>query len=90
MTEARSDWLFTVAVLLLLSSEYPIAVTLVDEQVEAVAARVKGEVTEAPFVGLLTLTDPVLVVAGSTVVALLTVREMSVTQDEPLLPHAFT
>ena len=40
----------------LLSNEYPMAVTLVDEHVDAVAFKVNGDVTSVLFTGLLTVT----------------------------------
>ena len=41
---------------LLLSNEYPIAVTLFEEQTDEVADSLKDVETSAPFVGLLTVT----------------------------------
>ena len=41
---------------LLLSNEYPIALTLFDEQTDEVADSLKDVETSAPFVGLLTVT----------------------------------
>jgi hypothetical protein len=39
-----------------LSNEYPIALTLCDEQEVAIADSVKGDDTELPFTGVLTVT----------------------------------
>jgi hypothetical protein len=43
-------------VLLLLSNEYPMVTTLCDEQVAALAERVKGDETSVLFTGLFTVT----------------------------------
>jgi len=50
------DWLLMTVVSLLLSNEYPIALTFVEEQVVAYAERVNVVDTSASFAGLLTVT----------------------------------
>jgi len=80
--------LSTMAVLLLLSSEYPMAVTPWEEHVVAVALTVKGEPTVVLFAGLETTTSAVVV--GVEVVCVETLRETAATHTEPEFPHAFT
>src|SRR5215831_13293918 len=50
------DWPLITAVSLLLSNEYPIASTFVDEQTAAYADSLNGEETSESFAGLLTVT----------------------------------
>lgn len=104
MTTACTEVLFTMAVLELLSSEYPMALTRCEEQSEAVASSVKGDPTVALFKGLLTLTpfevaEEVVgagagvgagVGAGDVADAVVTSTVTSATHDAPLFPQAFT
>src|SRR6516225_3686765 len=53
------DWPLKVALLALLSNEYPMETTLWDEQVAALADRVNGVVTLVLFAGLLTVTPAI-------------------------------
>jgi len=59
------------------------ALVVCEEQVGAWAVRVKGEGTEAPLPGLLTVTPP-------EAAAAVTVMATSVTQTAPWLPQALT
>jgi hypothetical protein len=55
-TAAFTEVAYTIVVLVLLSSEYPIAAIACDEQDEAVACSANGEDTCAPVTGLITVT----------------------------------
>src|SRR5580658_7771524 len=61
-----------------------------DSQVEAVAERANGDVTEAPLAGLLTLTVPEALTEVLAATTLPTVTVTSVTHEAPSLPHALT
>jgi hypothetical protein len=66
------------------------ALTLSESQVEAAADRANGDVIEAPFAGLLTLTGSDALTELSVVTTLPTVKVTSVTHEAPWSPHAFT
>jgi len=63
-------------------------VTFCEEQSDALAARLKGEFTEAPLEGLLMETPPEVVVGAE--VPLPTMIATSATQEDPEFPQAFT
>ena len=75
---------YTIAVEVLLSSEYPMALMPCEEQDAEVASRAKGEETVELFAGSLTLTSPPEGVEPSMLSA------TSVSQAAPALPQDFT
>lgn len=65
-------------------------VTVCDEQVAALAAMPKGDVTEAPLAGLPMVTPPAVVTGVEELGELATVMAMLATQEAPELPQDLT
>src|SRR6202161_2011708 len=87
VTEALMDAASTMVVVVLPSSEYPMALVWFSPQEGALAVRANGDVTFPPLEGLVTLTASEETTGGDPPV---TVMATSVTHEAPPLPQDLT